>query len=370
MKKRKIICCYLAVLMLLMSLIGCGKQESGQPADEPETGQVETVEPESDGADESGEILADDKIVVGVSQCTTQEERWRNDSNALQALADEMNIELKMVDATNDTSAQATQIENLISSGIDVLLVSPTDSDAIAPSLEEAKKAGIPVVVWGRQANTDCQDFFIINDFVMTGREMAEIALETCDSGNIVLIGGDKSSTVPTEMTEGMMEALKDKLDSGEMTIVFEQYITNWTPDGAMSAMENALTQLNNDVDLVLCHNDGMAGGAIQALEGQGLAGQIPVVGMDAELAALQRIAEGKQYSTVIFDHSGTASICLNVAAALARGEDVSDFKTKDTEINGSQIPTADIPIIIITKDNMDSVCIDSGIHTREEIYK
>lgn len=369
MKKRKIVCCYLVVLMLLMSLIGCGNQGSSQTSEE--AGNNNSAAQESSGSNESDQAEGtDEKIVVGVSQCTTQEERWRNDSNALQALADEMGIELKMVDATNDVSAQATQIENLISSGIDVLLVSPTDSDAIAPSLEEAKKAGVPVVVWGRQANTDCQDFFIINDFVMTGREMAKIALEVCSEGNIVLIGGDKSSTVPTEMTEGMMSALQEKLDSGEMTIVFEQYITNWAPDGAMSAMENALTQLNNDVDLVLCHNDGMAGGAIQALDGQGLAGQIPVVGMDAELAALQRIAEDKQYSTVIFDHSGTASICLNAAAALAKGEDISSLKTKDTEINGSQIPTADIPVIIITKDNMDSVCIDSGIHTREEIYK
>lgn len=359
-KKISIICMCAA---LILSVCGCSQKAgneasgTGEPAGAPAQQEQQEAPPKEEG------------ITVGVAQCTTQEERWRNDANALQKKADELGLSLQMVDAANDTATQATQIENLVSSGVDVILVSPTDSDAITPALAQAKAAGIPVVVWGRQTNTADQDFFIINDFVETGKKMAQTALEACSAGNVVLIGGDKSSTVPTEMTEGMMSVLQPHLDDGSMKLVFEQYITNWMPDGAMSAMENALTQLGNGVDLVLCHNDGMAGGAIQALEGQGLAGTVPVVGMDAEIAALQRIVEGKQYSTVIFDHEGTADICLRAAQALAKGESVDSLAVKKTAIEGAEIPTGEIPTIMITNENIMEVCVDSGIHTKEEIY-
>ncbi|TCL44171.1 sugar ABC transporter substrate-binding protein [Harryflintia acetispora] len=366
MKRSKIrisIICMCAALIL--GVCGCSQkaQNEAPGTNEPSGAAVQQEQEEQEALPE------EEGITVGVAQCTTQEERWRNDANALQKKADELGLSLQMVDAANDTATQATQIENLVSSGVDVILVSPTDSDAITPALAQAKAAGIPVVVWGRQANTADQDFFIINDFVETGKKMAQTALEACSAGNVVLIGGDKSSTVPTEMTEGMMSVLQPRLDDGSMKLVFEQYITNWMPDGAMSAMENALTQLGNGVDLVLCHNDGMAGGAIQALEGQGLAGTVPVVGMDAEIAALQRIVEGKQYSTVIFDHEGTADICLRAAQALAKGEPLDSLAVKKTAIEGAEIPTGEIPTIMITNENIMEVCVDSGIHTKEEIY-
>lgn len=357
MKKR--IMLLLTAVCLLISLAGC----SGGGGSESNTSKDLSTENGSQGG------TSGDKIVVGVSQCTTQEERWRNDGKALEALAQEMGIELKMMDAANDSATQATQIENLLSSGIDVLLVSPTDSEAIAPALAEVKSAGIPIVVWGRQVNSADQDFFIINNFTDVGVKMGEQALSVCPTGKYIIIGGDKSTSVPTEMTEGIMQSIGDAVNSGDIEIVYEQYITNWMPEDAMSSMENALTLCNNEVDLVICHNDGMAGGVIQALDGQGLAGQVPVIGMDAELAALQRIADGKQYSTMLFDHTGFAKVGLNVCYKLAMGESVDEYMTTSTTIEGTDIKTGDIPFIFITKDNMQEVCVDSGLHEYSDIY-
>lgn len=286
MKKR------MAMFVSLVLTTGLVLGGCGQTA-EPEAQQSETEAVQQEGSPEDSaqsESEAKDTILIGLSQPTNQEARYKSNTDAQQAKAEEIGgIELIVTDANNDSSTQATQIENMISKGIDVLIVCPCDGEAIVPSIEAAKADGIPVVVWGREAATDQQDVFINYDWTDIGRQMGKEALSAVPGGNYVIIGGDNSTVIPDEMTTGIKESLQKELDSGEINIVFEQYITNWAPDGAMSAMENALTQQKNDVDAVICHNDGMAGGAVQALAAQGLAGEVPVIAMDAEVSALER---------------------------------------------------------------------------------
>lgn len=359
----------LLALFLTVTLVCCtttgGNGSDSSTASESPAQESPANEPADAGAEQDGET-----VVIGVAQCTTQEERWRNDGKALQQVADSLGIQLNMLDAANDPATQATQIENLVTSGVDALLISPTDAEAILSAIADAKAAGIPVVVWGRQVDSPEQDFFIINNFRDVGLQMGQTALEVCPEGDYVLIGGDKSTSVPTEMTEGIMEALQPAIDAGKINLVFEQYITNWMPEGAMSAMENALTQTGNKVDMVICHNDGMAGGAIQALAGQGMDKKVPVIGMDAEIAALQRIAEGVQYSTVLFDHAGFAEVGMNAAYQLAKGDPIDSYITKTTTVAGAEIATGDIPIQVITAENMKQIIIDSGLQSMEDVYK
>ena len=349
-------------LCLMVSMIACGTNKEDNTSSQGKTASAQEQSAPAKNNEKS--------IVIGVSQCTTQEERWRNDGKALQVVADRLGIELKMLDAANDPATQATQIENLISSGVDAILISPTDAEAILPAIAEAKKSNIPIVIWGRQVESSDQDFFVINNFTEVGLGMGQEALKVRPEGRYAIIGGDKSTSVPTEMTNGIMQALQPSIDSGKIEIVFEQYVTNWMPEGAMSAMENALTQTKNNVDIVICHNDGMAGGAIQALSGQGMDGKVPVIGMDAELAALQRIVEGKQYSTLLFDHAGFAEVGMNAAYKLAKKESIDEYVTKTTNIAGADVKTGDIPFRVITAENVKEICIDSGLHAMEDVYK
>ena len=355
------------VLMAGLVLGGCG-QTAEPAAQQPETEAAQQEGSPEDSAQSESE--AKDTILIGLSQPTNQEARYKSNTDAQQAKAEEIGgIELIVTDANNDSSTQATQIENMISKGIDVLIVCPCDGEAIVPSIEAAKADGIPVVVWGREAATDQQDVFINYDWTDIGRQMGKEALSAVPGGNYVIIGGDNSTVIPDEMTTGIKESLKKKLDSGEINIVFEQYITNWAPDGAMSAMENALTQQKNDVDAVICHNDGMAGGAVQALAAQGLAGEVPVIAMDAEVSALERVHDGTQHSTVQFDFNGEGEKIMSAAYALATGQSLDDIVAFYTDINGVDIPTANVPFFIVTKDNLKEVVIDGGFKTMEEVY-
>lgn len=355
-------------LLISVLLTACGgggaKAPSGGEAAQPEgtSAAVEARKENSGGNDGT--------IVIGLAQPTNQEARYKGNTDAQQRKAEEIGgIELIVTDANNDTNTQANQIENMISKGIDVLIVCPCDGEAVVPSIEAAKDAGIPVVVWGREAATDKQDVFINYDWTDIGRNMGKVAYGLVPEGRYVIIGGDNSTVIPKEMTTGITESIQPGLDAGAVEIVFEQYITNWTAEGAMDAMENALTQLGDEIDMVICHNDGMAGGAIQALAAQGLAGKIPVVAMDAEVAALQRILEGTQYSTVQFDFNGEGEKIMSAAYALATGQSLDGIVSFNTSINGVDIPTANVPFFIVTSDNIKEVVIDGGFKTMEEVY-
>ncbi len=123
------------------------------------------------------------------------------------------------------------------------------------------------------------------------------------------------------------MNVLQKYIDSGDIQIVYDQWSKDWNPAAALSNMENALTANNNQIDAVVAANDGTAGGAIQALTAQGLAGKIPVSGQDAELAAAQRIIEGTQTMTVYKPIKALAEKAAELAVKLAKGEDVGADK-------------------------------------------
>lgn len=149
---------------------------------------------------------------------------------------------------------------------------------------------------------------------------------------------------------------------------MYDQYIENWSPDGAMAAVENILTRENNDIQAIICNNDGMAGGAVQALIGQKLAGKVYVAGMDAELAACQRVAEGTQTVTVLTGYNPLADAVFDAALQLAKGEALTGAD-KTTEVKGAQIPTIEVEPVIITQDNLYEQIVKTGFRKIEDVY-
>ncbi|MDK2903887.1 MAG: D-xylose transport system substrate-binding protein, partial [Clostridiales bacterium] len=135
--------------------------------------------------------------------------------------------------------------------------------------------------------------------------------------------------------------------------------------------MENALTANNNKVDAVLAPNDGTAGGIIQALAAQGLAGKVPVTGQDADLAAVKRIIEGTQSMTVFKDARKEAEKAAELAVQMAQGKEVSELTDVNGKVNNGKIdvPSVLLTPITITKDNIDKELIESGWFTKEQVY-
>jgi D-xylose transport system substrate-binding protein len=232
---------------------------------------------------------------VGVSWNNFQEERWaRWDEPAIKAALAESGATYISNDAKSSAETQASNVENLISQGANVLIILAQDGTAIKPSVASASSQGIPVIAYDRLIE-DPNALYITFDNVEVGRMEARAVFAAQPKGNYVIIKGNKADANADFLRGGYEEVIGNAVSSGDIKIVGETYTDNWDPSKAQTEMEQFLTQNENKVDAVLVENDGMAGGAVAALAGQGLAGRVPVSGQDGDAPALNRVALGLQ---------------------------------------------------------------------------
>ena len=233
--------------------------------------------------------------VVGVSWNNYQEERWAKwDEPAIQAAVAAGGGTYISNDAKSSAEVQASNVENLISQGANVLIILAQDGTAIKPSVAAAIAEGVPVIAYDRLIE-DPQALYITFDNVEVGRMEARAVLGAQPSGNYVIIKGNQTDANSDFLRGGYNDVIGSAVSSGAVKIVGEAYTDNWDPSKAQTEMEQFLTQNENKVDAVLSENDGMAGGVVSALAAQGLAGKVPVSGQDGDAPALNRVAKGLQ---------------------------------------------------------------------------
>src|SRR5438552_2052823 len=232
---------------------------------------------------------------VGVSWNNFQEERWAKwDEPAIKAALAEGGANYVSNDAKSSAETQASNVENLISQGANVLIILAQDGTAIKPAVASAVSQGIPVIAYDRLIE-DPNALYITFDNVEVGRMEARAVFGAQPKGNYVVIKGNKADANADFLRGGYDDVIKSAVNSGDIKIVGETYTDNWDPSKAQTEMEQFLTQAENKVDAVLAENDGMAGGVVSALAGQGLAGRVPVSGQDGDAPALNRVALGLQ---------------------------------------------------------------------------
>jgi D-xylose transport system substrate-binding protein len=232
---------------------------------------------------------------VGVSWNNFQEERWAKwDEPAIKAALAAGGATYISNDAKSSAETQASNVENLISQGANVLIILAQDGTAIKPSVASAISQGIPVIAYDRLIE-DPNALYITFDNVEVGRLEARAVFGAQPKGNYVIIKGNKSDANADFLRGGYNDVIGSAVTSGDIKIVGETYTDNWDPSNAQTEMEQFLTQAQNKVDAVLAENDGMAGGVVSALAGQGLAGKVPVSGQDGDAPALNRVALGLQ---------------------------------------------------------------------------
>ena len=308
-------------------------------------------------------------VVIGLSLDTVREERWQRDRDLFVAHAQELGAKVLVQVANNDDARQTAQCENLLTQGVDVLVVAPHNSESAATIVESAHRAGVPVIAYDRLINGAKVDLYISFDNVKVGELQAGYAVKRQPRGNYALIAGAPTDHNAHMFREGQLKVLQPLVQSGDIRIVTDQWANDWQPVEALKIMENALTRNANHVDAVVASNDGLAGGAIQALAEQKLAGRIPVTGQDAELAACQRIVAGTQSMTVYKPIRAIASRGAEVAILLARKQPVPDAVS--TIHNGTgEVPCILIPPIAVDRDNLAATVIADGFHTLEDVYR
>jgi D-xylose transport system substrate-binding protein len=251
-----------------------------------------------------------------------------------------------------------------------VLVIAPDDATQAASMVDKAKAQGVPVISYDRLINSDKIDLYVSHQVPVIGRKMAEYALSKVPKGNYVMVYGDDADNNSLIMKKAQMEVLQPAIDRGDIKIVAEQHAKGWRPEEALKIVENALTQNNNDVQVIVASNDGTAGGAVQALSTQNLLGKVLVTGQDAQISALQSIAEGKQTMTVYKAIIPLANTAVDAAIKLAKKEPLADAKPFMNDRIGKEVPSILLEVQSVDKDNLMNTVIKDGYAKFEDVYK
>lgn len=307
-------------------------------------------------------------LTIGLSLDTLREERWQRDRDLFVMRAQELGARVLVQAANNNEVVQNAQAENLLTQGVDVLVVAPHNSKTAATIVESAHRAGVPVIAYDRLINDSDVDLYISFDNERVGELQASYAVQRAPRGRYVLIGGSPADNNALLFHKGQMNVLQPIVARHEIEIVTDQYAADWQPVQALKIMENALTRNDNHVDAVVASNDGLAGGAIQALAEQGLAGKIVVTGQDAELSACQRIVGGTQSMTIYKPIRTLAGKAAEIAVAMAKKQ---PYETPAARIDNGfkKVPSLLIAPVAVDKDNLVSTVIADGFHSLEQVY-
>jgi D-xylose transport system substrate-binding protein len=312
---------------------------------------------------------ANRKTKIGFAMATVKEERWQRDREAFEAHCKKMDVECVITVANNDASRQSNDVDNLLTQGIDVLVIAPHDATQAATIVDKAKAKNVPVISYDRLINSDKIDLYISHQVPVIGRKIAEYALQKAPEGNYVMVYGGGTDNNAVIMKKEQLAVLQPAIDSGKIKIVADNFINDWKPELALSFAENALTQNNDNIKAFVVSNDGMAGGVVSALEKRGLAGKILVTGQDAQKDALQRIAEGKQSMTIYKPIIPLASGAVEAAIKLAKKEPLADAKPFMNDNLKKEIPAILLEVQTVDRDNLMTTVIKDGYASFDEVY-
>lgn len=326
----------LTILMtaaMALSLSACSSQPAAESS-APESSQEATAET-SESSDAAAESESSEKpldgLTVGFAQ-TDSMSAWRTtETDDIKKFVEEAGGEFIVKDAGGDIATQESDIRDLVSAGVDYLVVAPLEDNGLQGALQEAMENGIPVILVDRAIAGEAGTHYttgIMSDFIWEGEQCANALMEALpDGGNVVIINGGYDSSTSTDRQDGFVNAL----DSSKFEIVAEQD-GEWLMDKAQAVMENILqAQGGENIDAVFCVTDDMAQGAMSAIEAAGLTPgeDILVLGIDGSRAAFEAVEAGKQLaSCTCSPYFG--EIVVKTITQIKNGEDVPTAITNE----------------------------------------
>lgn len=309
------------------------------------------------------------RLKIGFAMDTLKEERWVRDRDAFEAHCKKMDVDCVITVADNRAEKQANDVDNLLTQGVDAIVIAPSNSTQAASMVEKAKAKGVPVISYDRLINSDQIDLYISHQVPVIGRKIAEYALAKVPEGNYVMVYGASTDNNAVIMKKEQLDVLKAAVDSGKIKIVADNFTPDWKPEEALKMAENALTQNGDNIQAFVVSNDGMAGGVVSALANKGLAGKVLVTGQDAALDGLQRIAEGKQTMTIYKAIIPLASQAVEAAIKLAKKEPLTTTPFMNDTLK-KEIPAILLEVTVVDKDNLMTTVIKDGYAKYEDVYK
>ncbi len=338
---KKIVCLFMVCLLLFT---GCSSKEKES---EQKTGQ------------------GDDKINIGMSFDSFVIERWQRDRDVFVSTAKELGAIVNVQNANGDVKKQIEQIEYFVKKGMDVIVIVCIDSDSLKGVVEKARDAGIKIIAYDRAIMNANVDLYISFDNEMVGKLMAEaFVAKGVSGGNVLMLGGSPLDNNVPLVENGFLGVCS----MNDINVIDSIHCDGWRAELAADYVY-ANPDKVSEANAIMCGNDNLAGQVIRALSERRLAGEISVVGQDADLEACQRIVEGTQLMTVYKPVEKLARRAAECAIALARGEKIPGEDVSAIDDGKYLVQYIGLKPIAVTKDNIDEVIIGNGFHLKEDVY-
>lgn len=376
--KKKLLSMVLAIGMVF-GLAACSNQSTSTTAsNNANTDSTATA----GGADSKGKK-------IGVAMPTQSSERWIRDGKNMKQKLEALGYEVDLQYAEDEVQTQVSQIENLISSGVDCLVIASIDSSTLVNPLQQAKDAGIPVIAYDRLLmDTDAVSYYASFDNKGVGTAIANYIVEKKDlegaraageSYTIEFFMGSPDDNNAVLLNDGVMEVLQPYLDDGTLvcktgrTSFAETNILRWSQETAQKNCEDYLSgyYANEKLDIACTAFDGFAYGVRSALEGAGykIGEDWPLVtGQDAELMAVKNIISGHQTMTIYKDTRLLADKCVTMVQAVLEGTEPEINDTEQYNNNVKVVPSYLCTPIPVDVDNYKEILIDGDYYTAEEL--
>lgn len=311
------------------------------------------------------EIVSEDKIQIGMCFDSFVIERWTKDRDVFMSMAKELGAEVNFQSANGIVEEQVSQIEYFIDKNVDVIVIIAIDPESLRDVVSKAKSSGIKVIAYDRLITDADIDLYITFDNEEVGQLMGQTLADNGIKGKKVLMLGGSTTDNNVTLVENAFESI---MSENENEIIGQFHADGWKAELASDYMlENP--ELVEEADAIMCGNDNVASAVVSVLSQMRLAGEIPVVGQDADLEACQRIVEGTQLMTVYKPVTKLAQKAAECAVALAEGKSLGEFGASEIENGQYKISYVGLEPICVTISNMDEVIINSGFHLKEDVY-
>ena len=319
-----------------------------------------------------------EKPRIGFLLKTMQEDRYKTDKALFMAKAESLGADVLFDSAGNDELTQLQQFEALLEDGVDVIVLQPVNTGTAGSLVRLANDKGVRVVGYDSLLTNGPLDVMVMQDSWAVGKLQSEAMIEWFQKqkgevrGKVALIMGQPGDSNAAAMSSGVLEAIEN---NPGLELIAQRSHLDWSPDEARETAEYLLLKNDNEVDAFIANNSGMALGVVGALEEEGLADadKVFVAGSDADLRNIRYVAEGKQAVEIWKKIKPLAYRAAEIAVALARSPDravtdvVEDFRLIN---NGyADVPTVVTPVVLVTKDNIDSTVIAEDFFTSEQVY-
>jgi putative multiple sugar transport system substrate-binding protein len=327
------------------------------------------------------------KGYVGLAMPTKSSERWVADGQNMERLFQEKGYKTDLQFAEDVVENQISQIENMITKGVDVIVVASIDGNTLTDVIKKAHDQGIKVIAYDRLIrNTEYLSYYATFDNFQVGVLQAsyiekKLGLkEGKGPFNIELFGGSPDDNNAYFFYDGAMSVLKPYIDSGQLVVRSKQTTMaqiatlRWDGSLAQSRMDNLLSANYSGahLDAVLSPYDGISIGVISSLKGVGYGTAkkpMPVItGQDGELASIKSIVAGEQTQTVFKDTRKLAEQAVKMAESVLKGQEAEVNDTKSYDNGVKVVPAYLLPPVSVDASNVEKELVETGYYTKEEI--